>query len=87
MASSYSRHLLYLAASRGNLEDLERLCSNEEVDVNEADPEGRTPIWAAAFEGNAGVITYLLEKGGLYKEIFLTPFLMQYFFSLQPRVE
>ena len=55
------------AASQGDLMEIRRLVANE-VDLNEADYDGRTCIHLAASEGHDDVIRFLIAK-----KVDLTP--------------
>jgi ankyrin repeat protein len=49
--------------SRGSLEDVIRAVDEEGADVNGPDGLGRTALLEAAWNGNAGIVNYLLERG------------------------
>jgi hypothetical protein len=57
--------LLFLAAGRKDEEGvpLVQLYIEQGLDLNERDPEGRTPLFYAAKSGNAGTVKFLLDKG------------------------
>ena len=54
--------LLMEAAYLGKLEEVKRLVSEGAI-VDAADPEKRTSLMWAAFNGHTAVVGYLLEKG------------------------
>jgi ankyrin repeat protein len=49
--------------SRGNLDDVARAVGEEGANVNEPDGSGRTALLEAAWNGNAGIVDYLLSQG------------------------
>eukprot|EP00004_Rigifila_ramosa_P008486 TRINITY_DN1971_c0_g1_i9.p2 TRINITY_DN1971_c0_g1~~TRINITY_DN1971_c0_g1_i9.p2 ORF type:complete len:122 (+),score=20.90 TRINITY_DN1971_c0_g1_i9:3-368(+) len=53
---------VYNAAERGEDAEVLRLLERG-VEVNWADPEGRTALWSAAFEGQTATVEVLLSRG------------------------
>jgi ankyrin repeat protein len=53
---------LFKAAALGELEDAKRLVA-EGVFVDVVEPEGRTPLMVAAFDGHRHVVSFLLVEG------------------------
>jgi hypothetical protein len=47
----------------GNQEEVRRLLSNRNIDIDWQDGFGRTPLGAAVFDGNAEIVTLLLDAG------------------------
>lgn len=55
---------LYKACKEGNLANLQQILSDEDnIDVNMADYDGRTPLHIARAENNTDCVKLLLEKG------------------------
>ena len=54
--------MLIFAASRGRDDLVARLLAYQDVDVNERNRRGRTPLFAAASKGHARVVELLLER-------------------------
>ena len=54
--------MLIFAASHGRDDLVARLLVYQDVDVNERNRRGRTPLFAAASKGHARVVELLLER-------------------------
>ncbi|MCD0459592.1 ankyrin repeat domain-containing protein [Roseiconus lacunae] len=59
---SYTPEAFRKAALEGKLE-LVKTCVEEGMDVNESDPQGRTPLAMAAYNGHEKVCRYLIDAG------------------------
>lgn len=57
------RSVLYSAAWAGTAEIVRLLHSEYGADIRMTDDAGASPLWAAASEGHASVVTYLVQHG------------------------
>lgn len=57
-----AENALFEAAALGKLDDAKRLVA-EGVAVDTVEPEGRTPLMVAAFDGHRHVVSFLLVEG------------------------
>ena len=55
--------LLWRASSVGSLTNVKRLVEQERVHVDKARADGRTPLYAASYNGHPEVVRYLLQMG------------------------
>ena len=51
------------AVMSGSVEAVERLIKQGNVDLNRTDKKGRTPLYLAAFNGQATLLKFLLTAG------------------------
>ena len=56
--------LVYQAASKGNLEEFQRLYESDIGRINIRDAKGNTPIHKAAEAGRVKILEFIHEKGG-----------------------
>ncbi|KAH7079189.1 hypothetical protein BKA63DRAFT_551591 [Paraphoma chrysanthemicola] len=64
---SKKRGMLSYAAELGNATAVAYLIGHENMEVDQKDPMGRTPLYLAAKEGNKVVVQLLVDKGAHFK--------------------
>jgi len=54
---------IFNAIETGDLKEVERLINKDEVDVNQTNNNGETPLYVACHKNNLKIVKFLLENG------------------------